>query len=72
MYEYEAELRLDLDEEMFEDIMDREPKNKEEWNAFCDAMIDAAYDGIAKAISECGSRVEYKVNVASKNDWMVV
>ena len=72
MFEYNAELSLDLDEEMFEDIMDREPKNEEEWNAFCDAMIDEAYEGIQIAMNECSSRVEHKLNAAAKNGWMVV
>ena len=72
MYEYNAELNLELDEEMFEDIMGREPKSEEEWNNFCDAMIDEAYEGIQIAMDECSSRVEHKVNEASKKGWIVV
>ena len=70
MYEYSAELHLDLDEEMFEDIMGREPKNDEEWNHFCDVMIDSAYERIQIAMNECSATVEHRVN--QMQDWKVV
>ena len=44
MFEYEAEIRLEMTEETFEELMGREVKNEEEWNKFVNAMIDAAYN----------------------------
>ena len=72
MFEYEAEVRFTLDEEMFEGIMGRGVGTEEEWNAFCDAMIDAAYEGIEHSHEMECSKVEQKVNAAADNDWMVV
>jgi hypothetical protein len=44
MFEYEAEIRLEMTEETFEELMGREVKNEKEWDKFVDAMIDAAYN----------------------------
>ena len=44
MFEYEAEIRLEMTEETFENVVGREVKNEEDWDKFVDAMIDAAYE----------------------------
>ena len=44
MFEYDAEIILEMTEETFEELMGREVKNEEEWNKFVNAMIDAAYN----------------------------
>ena len=44
MFEYDAEISLEMTEETFEELMGREVKNEEEWDKFVDAMIDAAYN----------------------------
>ena len=44
MFEYDAEISLEMTEETFEELMGREVKNEEEWNKFVNAMIDAAYN----------------------------
>ena len=72
MYEYEAEVRFTLDEDTFEGVMGREVSNDEEWNAFCDAMIDAAYEGIEHSHEMECQKVKHKVNAAAQNEWMVV
>ena len=44
MFEYDAEIRLEMTEETFESVVGREVKNEEDWDKFVDAMIYAAYE----------------------------
>ena len=45
-YEYEAEIRVEITEEEFIGRFGREPKSEEEWNAYCDKLIEDTYDAV--------------------------
>ena len=45
-YEYEAEIRVEITEEEFIGRFGREPKNEDEWNAYCDKLIEDTYNAV--------------------------
>jgi len=46
MYEYDAEVRIVITEQDFEVNFGREPKDEEEWNQYCNKLIDETYEAI--------------------------
>ena len=63
MYEYYAEIRVEITEDDFIDNFGREPKDEAEWNAYCDKLIDDTYDAV--------ETIKESVQLNS-DDWKVV
>ena len=75
MFEYDAQISLELTEEHFEDMMDREVRDEEDWKKFVDSMIDACYN-FQEHLFQGLVPLEYKLKDEDDNplhdDWKVV